>query len=140
MSPQLLPAGRIGRINTIEFPPGGIQQGGLLSIDVLPAVIVMEPSDASKMKQVKQQYACGAGVAEVNLYTGRTRFEFSDMSVGASNFAINVSHVYNSHVGGHIVPGRTSTAGTGYLVSSMAGSQIKSPATAPNAVVPLDKI
>ena len=79
--------------------------------------VVSSNSDNSKIKQSQLQYACGAGTAEINLYTGRALFEFSDMSIGAGNFNISANHVYNSHTSINIVPNRSSFMGNGWKLN-----------------------
>ncbi|MCL2861029.1 MAG: DUF6531 domain-containing protein, partial [Firmicutes bacterium] len=53
--------------------------------------------DNSKIWQQELTYSCGAGAARVNLFTGRLLFEHHDFTMGAGNFQVDLSHVYNSH-------------------------------------------
>lgn len=47
-------------------------------------------------KQPELKYSCGAGFANVNLYTGRMYFVHADISMGYSNYQTEISHIYNS--------------------------------------------
>ena len=52
--------------------------------------------DNSKINQSELKYSCSAGEVSVNLFNDRVLFEHSDISIGANNYKIAVSHIYNS--------------------------------------------
>lgn len=54
--------------------------------------------DNSKINQSELTYSCSAGVAKVNLYTGRLLFEHNDLNLGTNSYQIGVSHVFNSNL------------------------------------------
>lgn len=50
----------------------------------------------SKINHSNQEYGCGLGKAKLNLYNGKLGFEFPLISLGANNFKIGSSLIYNS--------------------------------------------
>ena len=50
----------------------------------------------SKINHSNQEYGCGLGKAKLNLYNGKLGFEFPLISLGANNFKIESSLIYNS--------------------------------------------
>ena len=58
--------------------------------------------DASKINQAELKYSCGAGKANLNLYTGRLVFECYDCGIGKDSYRIDLSHIYNSKMPNNI--------------------------------------
>lgn len=52
--------------------------------------------DKSKINQTQLDFSCGLGLANLNLNTGRLLFECPGLSIGANNFQISTSLIYNS--------------------------------------------
>ena len=52
--------------------------------------------DNSKLNQTELSYESSAGIAKVNLYTGRLLYEKLDASVGLNLDNLSLSHIYNS--------------------------------------------
>ena len=52
--------------------------------------------DKSKINQTQLDFSCGLGLANLNLNTGRLLFECPSLSIGANNFQISTSLIYNS--------------------------------------------
>ncbi|MCL2234637.1 MAG: DUF6531 domain-containing protein, partial [Firmicutes bacterium] len=50
----------------------------------------------NRKNQSELNFSCDAGVASVNVFTGRLLFERPDIVVGANSFNFGVSHVYDS--------------------------------------------
>ena len=50
----------------------------------------------SHINHSKLQFSCGAGEANINVYTGRVLFESPDLSVGTNSYTLGVTHVYDS--------------------------------------------
>ena len=48
------------------------------------------------VNQSKLSFSCGAGAAEVNVFSGRVLFEAEDLSVGVNSFEISIGHIYDS--------------------------------------------
>ncbi len=55
----------------------------------------------SKANHSRLSFGCGAGAADVNVFTGGLSFSHHGMSVGANSFNISVGHVYNSRLNGN---------------------------------------
>ncbi len=53
--------------------------------------------DTSKINQTQLDFSSGKGLGIVNIRTGRMLFECPGFSIGANNYEIGVSLIYNSH-------------------------------------------
>ena len=53
--------------------------------------------DNSKLNHTELSYESSAGIAKVNLVTGRLLYEHFDASVGLNTKNLSVSHIYNSY-------------------------------------------
>ncbi len=53
-------------------------------------------NEKSRIGQTELSYQCGVGEAKVNVYTGRLSLIHPDINIGAGNFEIGISHIYNS--------------------------------------------
>jgi len=92
------------------------EQTEIDTFSFIPPQFVQE--DNSRIHQKEITYSCGAGVANVNLFTGRLLFEHSNFTLGAGNFQIGLSHIYNSHLPqGDIVANHSTRMGKGWKLN-----------------------
>ena len=54
--------------------------------------------DNSKVNQNELSYSSSAGIAKVNIYTGRLLYEYPDLTIGNNSYNITVSHIFNSNL------------------------------------------
>ena len=73
--------------------------------------------DKSKSNQTELTYKCGIGVASVNVYTGRMKFEVPIFSIGANSFQIATSLIYNFHLRNNDFGNRKIGLGNGWKIN-----------------------